>query len=228
MAKKTKKRTFNEANVQREMAKELDVDPDDLVIDEAHIASFGEEAYTVSTGRKEWTIVKNDDAAERLAIAAVTQDLEHEPEIFNRDFIERHIDEEALKKWVWQAAMEDDYASEIARHDTERFWEEADRWGVEKLPEPDEDGNMPDDVDNKYIEALREKIADDKAESPMAFFEDIYGRDEAAKYAIEAVGIDVDAAAQDAVNTDGWQHFLARYDGNSSETASGFVYWRDN
>jgi hypothetical protein len=226
---KKRKRRFTEENVQREMAEALDIDPDDLVIDERDL--FGEDVMVVSIGRggqKEWTVVPDDDTAERIALAGVTEDLNNEPEIFNKDFIASHIDQEALKKWVWDAAMEDDYADEIARSEPERFWEEAARWGVKNLPEPDEDGNMPDDVDDKYIEALKEKIADDKAESPMAFFEDIYGRDEAAKYAIEAGGIDVDAAAEAAIRVDGWQHFLARYDGNSYETDSGFVYWRDN
>jgi len=227
MAKaKKKKPAFTEASVRREMARELDLDPTDLGIDERDF--FGEDTMAVSIGQREWTVVRDEDTAERIALATVTQDLEHEPEIFNRHFIESHIDEDALKKWVWQAAMEDDYADEIARHEPERFWEEADRWNVENLPEPDEDGNMPDDVPNKYVEALKEKIADDKSEDPMAFFEDIYGKGEAAKYAIEAVGIDVEAAAKEAINVDGWQHFLARYDGNSSETDSGFVYWRDN
>ena len=61
----------------------------------------------------------------------------------------------------------------------------------------------------------------------MQFLEEIYG-DEAAAKAIEIAGIDVDAAADDAVDTDGWEHFLARYDGKSHETASGLVYWRVN
>ena len=46
--------------------------------------------------------------------------------------------------------------------------------------------------------------------------------------AIEIAGIDIDAAADDAVDTDGWEHFLARYDGKSHETDSGLVYWRVN
>lgn len=36
-----------------------------------------------------------------------------------------------------------------------------------------------------------------------------------------------EAAAEDAVRVDGWQHFLSSYDGNSYETDSGFVYWRE-
>jgi len=30
------------------------------------------------------------------------------------------------------------------------------------------------------------------------------------------------------VKDDGWQHHLSRYDGNSTETKTGFVYWREN
>lgn len=218
---------FDEDTVQREMAKALDVDLDDLDVSDSSLSSFGEPALSVSTGRKEWTVVPDEDTAEKLALAVVTQDLEQEPEIFSPSFIESHIDMKALERWVYEAQMEDEYAWEIAQDDPERFWQEASHWGID-VPEPDEDGNMPDEIADEYIEALREEIARDRSKDPMAFFEDIYGRDEATKYAIEAVGIDVSDAAQEAVRIDGWQHFLCRYDGNSYDTENGFVYWREN
>lgn len=233
MARKRKQREFTEKNVLREMAKELEVKPGDLVIEESPLTSFGEgDAFTVSFAGggpygKEWTVVADDDAAENIALAVVAQDLEQQPEIFSRDFIESHINMKALERWVYEAQMEDDYAYEIARSEPDRFWEEAERWGID-VPEPDEDGDMPDEVDDEYIEELKEAIATDRAKDPMAFFEDIYGRDEATKYAIDAVGIDIEGAAEEAVNIDGWQHFLCHYDGTSDETDSGFVYWRDN
>jgi len=63
----------------------------------------------------------------------------------------------------------------------------------------------------------------------MRYLEDIYGPTAAAAdKAIQIAGIDIDAAADDAVDTDGWEHFLARYDGNSNETDAGLVYWRVN
>ncbi|MGA8297090.1 MAG: hypothetical protein WB770_08625, partial [Acidimicrobiales bacterium] len=77
------------------------------------------------------------------------------------------------------------------------------------------------------IEELAEKQVEVELEDPMRYLEDICG-DDAAKEAIRIAGIDIDAAADDAVDTDGWEHFLARYDGNSHETASGLVYWRVN
>ena len=62
----------------------------------------------------------------------------------------------------------------------------------------------------------------------MDYLEDIYGKGDAVKQAIEIAGIDIDAAAEDAVDTDGAAHFLSSYDGNSYTTKGGLVYWRTN
>ena len=62
----------------------------------------------------------------------------------------------------------------------------------------------------------------------MRYLEDIYGKEDAVKQAIEIAGIDYNAAAEDAVDTDGASHFLSSYDGDSYETPSGLVYWRHN
>ena len=40
--------------------------------------------------------------------------------------------------------------------------------------------------------------------------------------------IDIDEAAEDAVNTDGWPHFMSRYDGNYEVTDKNIVYFREN
>lgn len=222
---------FDTQTVAKQMSKTLGVDLDDIEVEDSPLESFGAgEAMQVEADGEEYTVVPDEDTARDIAIAAVTQDLEDEPEIFNASFLEQHIDMEALEKWVFDAGMEDDYADDIATHDPDRFWEEMEQWGL-NVPEPeeDEDGDevMPE-PEEEHIEALREAIAKDRSERPMEYFEDMYGRDEATKQAIEAVGIDTEAAAEDAVQTDGWAHFLSRYDGNYSETSSGFVYWREN
>jgi len=41
-------------------------------------------------------------------------------------------------------------------------------------------------------------------------------------------GIDVDAAAEEAVSTDGPENFLARYDGTINDGPGDIIYWRDN
>jgi hypothetical protein len=289
--KRTKQHRRNESAdfgdedaVLAEVAAALDEDPEDLKIEEDRgLTSFGEGvAYRISGrgrgskhGGREWIVVESDDAAHELAKASVTQDLEHEPEIFNKDFLESHINKDLLRRDLASDVrdMAEEDLRDSAERDPERFWDDAERYGMErqyviKWDSPDGDGELPekftdsdaaedagaewqkealaaanpddgykendfsysvedaepDDVD---IENLAEKIAEERLEDPIAYLEDIYG-DEAAAKAIEIAGIDIDAAAEEAVDTDGWQHFLSRYDGNSYETKSGFVYWRDN
>lgn len=224
---------FNdEEAVLAEMAKELDIDPDDLEIDDdgRGLSGFGEGTVyliTIRGGRnnKEWCVAESDDAAREVALAVVKQDLEQEPEIFGQDFIASHIDMKHLRDELEADVQSgnDDYARDLSDRE---FWKEAARQDLE-MPEEDEDGELPEPTDDDY-DALAEAMTEDQLKDPMGYLEDIYGKGEAVAQAIKIAGIDEDAAAEDAVDTDGWQHFLAAYDGNSHETKSGLVYWRAN
>ena len=224
----------DEDAVLKEVAKDLGEDADDLKIKEdGGLGSFGEgTVYRISTprGGREWCVVQDHDTAYKLAVAVVTQDLESEPEIFNKDFLESHIDKMKLARELesdLRSMAEDD----VREMDADDFWREAGREGME-VPEAevDEDGNEEDlrDPTENELSELAEKRVEDQLRDPMQYLSDIYGDKEAVEQAIKIAGIDVDAAAEDAVDTDGWEHFLSRYDGHSHETASGFVYWREN
>ena len=207
-----------------EVAKKLGEDPEDCSIEENRgLTSFGEgTVYTVTCGRMEYSVAESNDAAYDLAKASVTQDLEHEPEIFDKDFIESHINKDRLRRDLHSDVR--DMAEEDLRQMSDReFWRTAERYI--DVPEEDDDGDMPDTED--YVDDVADAMAEERLKDPMEYLEEIYG-DEAAEQAIEIAGFDIDAAAEDAVDTDGWQHFLARYDGTSDETKSGFVFWREN
>jgi len=92
----------DEDAVLKEVAKDLGEDADDLKIKEdGGLGSFGEgTVYRISTprGGREWCVVQDHDTAYKLAVAVVTQDLESEPEIFNKDFLESHIDKMKLAR----------------------------------------------------------------------------------------------------------------------------------
>jgi hypothetical protein len=227
MAKKSTKQATDfgdEEAVLAEVAKALDEKPEDLAIEEdSGLTGFGEGViYRISAGRREWCVAESVDSAYDLAKAVVTQDLENEPEIFSKDFLESHIDTDKLRRELERDVQ--DMAEEDLREMSDReFWKTAD--GYIELPEYDEEGELPDPED--YIEEVAVKVAEERLQDPMDYLSDIYG-DEAMAQAIKIAGIDVDAAATEAVDTDGWEHFLARYDGNSTETASGFVLWREN
>ena len=219
----------DEEAVLADVAKELDTDVEELSIEEdSGLSSFGEGTiYLVQEGRVEYNVAENVDQAYALAVAVVKQDLEQEPEIFNKDFIESHINTDKLRDELKSNSLNsriDDLTYEAERN-PDNFWKDYEREGFD-APEENEDGERPEPTSTE-IEELAEKQVEVELEDPMRYLEDICG-DDAAKEAIRIAGIDIDAAADDAVDTDGWEHFLARYDGNSHETASGLVYWRVN
>lgn len=230
MARSKKEIDFDDADeVLAEVAKALKADPEDLEIEvDKGLESFRTgTVYRVEWGREEYVVVASHDQMEELALAVVKQDLEEEPEIFNKDFLEQHINKDKLRRELEPDELNsriDDLTYEAERNPDD-FWKEYEREGYD-APEEDEDGERRE-PELGEIEELAQKQVEDRLEDPMAFLEEIYG-DEAAAKAIEIAGIDLNEAAQDAVDTDGAEHFLARYDGNSHETSSGFVYWRDN
>lgn len=213
----------NDEAVLEDMADALDADVDELFIDDYDF-SRRVPIRQVEWGVDEFLVFANEEDAEAYALELVENNLEEEPEIFNQDWLQGYIDQNKLEKAVYDMAIEDDYAYEIAHRDPEQFWKEAERWNVADLPEEDEDGEMPSKVAEKYIEALKEEIAKERSTYPMQYLEDMFSREEALKWAMDNIGIDVDKAAKEAVSADGWEHFVAHYDGKSYTTGHGLVY----
>ena len=225
----------DEEAVLADVAAALNLDPENGALTITENDLFGFTIYEIELGRdplgrggsrqkKEWQVIESEEQAYDLAVAIVKQDLEEAPENFNQDFIERHIDTDRLRREL-ESDVRDGNIETLKDRSAEEFWDEAEHWGMD-APEEDEDGELPE-PDESDIETLADKQTDDQLKDPMEYLEEFYGT-ESVKKAIEIAGIDIDAAADDAVDTDGWEHFLARYDGNSHETDSGLVYWRTN
>ncbi len=218
-----RKKSFSERAVLQDMAKTLMVPASALSIDDGGrgLSSFGEGTfYYVENAGRGYVVAPDDDAAHRLAIAVVTQDLEQEPEIFNQSFLESYIDEDRLRRELQSDVEESnrDYAREMSERE---LVAEANRQGIDV--EENEDGE-PADVD-KVVDDVAEAMTNDQLRNPLEYLEEIYG-DEATKRAIEIAGIDVREAAEAAVRDDGEGHFLSHYDGEMRETAGGRPYWR--
>lgn len=217
---------FNEATVKREMANELDEDPDTFKITPSKL-TFDIDIPGYGQYGRSYTVVRNEESAHDIAVSQVADNLKDDPEIFNEDFLLEHIDEEKLRDLVRRMVMEDEYWDEIAQHETERFWEDAEREGLD-LPEPDEDGDMPSNVDQKYIDEMKERSANQATRDPLDYLSDMMGRPEALQFALDQVGIDIEAAAEAAVAADGPGHFVSSYDGELHDLPCGFTYWRTN
>ena len=223
---------YDEKDVLREFcAAERSCKPDDCEIEEAAgLTSLHEGTYyTIACGKQEWEIAKDHDSMRGLAVAIVEQNLGDEPEIFNQGWLENHINTDRLRRELETDVHDSNYyyAKEIG---TERFWKEAPDRSIE-VPDDVQDaldnGDDPRDPTDSELDAFAEDMTTGQLKDPMDYLRDIYG-DDATKEAIKIAGIDVEAAAEDAVDTDGPEHFVARYDGKSHETKSGFVYWRTN
>ena len=222
----------DEKSVLREFCAAEDCKPNDCSIEEDKgLRSFGVgDFYQIACGRNEYQVARNHDSMRDLAIAIVTQDLNDEPELFNKDFIGSNIDTDKLRTAL-QSDVEDsnrDYAHDIG---AARFWKEASDHGID-IPDDVQEaldvGDDPREPSDTEIDSFAEDMTTDQLRDPMEYLVDIYGREDAASQAIKIAGINIDRAAEKAVDTDGPEHFVAHYDGNSHETKSGFVYWRTN
>jgi hypothetical protein len=246
----------DEDSVLRAMASALECEIEDLTIEEDKgMSSFRVgDIYRVEMGSKEYYVAENEEVAHDLAVAIVKQDLEESPENFEPNFIESHIDlkklrdelqsdvesmrlddlnEEAEKKPLKfmsdndieieepPAALVKKYLNDVDeqnRYEEVRAMDAEDQWS--------EIGEEPK-VKDTDIEAIAESEAKAQLKDPLDYLKDIYG-DDAVKKAIEIAGIDVDAAADEAVSTDGEGHFLSSYDGNTNDGPGKIVYWRHN
>jgi hypothetical protein len=267
----------DEDSVLGEMARALDIDPDELKIKESHLGHFG--AGTVyeitirgSTHGKEWNVVADEDQAHELAVAIVKQDLEEEPGNFNQSFIESHIDMDRLRRDL-ESDLQNSNEEDLREMSSDDLWKEASREGLDEKwtvswDSPDGKGTLSDtfasesdaidagedwkreavaanededydesdfdysteaaEPDDSDIEQIATSRTEEQLKDPIGYLEDIYGKEDAIKKAIEIAGIDEDAAAEEAVQSDGAAHFLSSYDGNSYTTEAGLVYWRVN
>ena len=221
----------DEDKVLREIARELDIDKDGLSIKGSSSPNGCGSAYTIEThgGHKQWIVMRDDDEFEAAAVEQVKNDLQESPENFDPNFIQSHINMDRLKRDLSSDLENDnyDYANEIG---TERFWKEADQ----RISIPDDvqttldAGDDPRDPTSAELDEFAEDMTNDQLKDPIGYLEEMFGREDAQKKAVEIGGIDYDAAAEEAVRSDGAAHFMCGYDGNYETSPSGFIYWRHN
>jgi hypothetical protein len=187
------------------------------------------DAARLEIGSEDWIGFRNDGDAEEYATNLVREDLETQPEIFNQDWLLRHVDESAAEDFFRRVYQEWDegYAYDIQNEPStegydSRLTDELIQWGV--IDEGDAEAEDFDPTD--HIDDFVEKMVDDKIEQGNGgfdYYEDNFGEAEARELLARENLIDLDTAADDAIGTDGVAHFLAHYDGRELEV--GGTYW---
>jgi len=247
----------NEDKVLREVARHLGEAPGDLSIRRGSAPNGHGDAYEVTSGRQEYIVMQNEDTFEQAALAGVRADIESEPENFDQNFIQGHIDLAHLRSELHGDVFDmryEDLTDEAEKRpmlflknnnldidppsDKQvQEWAEAfDKTQGDIVALRSEDpesqwiviGEEPT-VKDSVIDELADIQANDQLRDPISYLSDIYNKEEALKKAIEIGGIDAKGAAEEAVRVDGAAHFMCGYDGNYDVTKpSGFVIWRQN
>ena len=220
----------DEDQVLAEIARVLDIDRDELDIRRGSPPNGYGEAYMISIhgGHKEWIVMRDDDEFDAAAVEGVKNDLQESPENFESNFIRHHIDMDRLRRDLSSdlSNSNSDYVSDL---DPERFWKEASDRGLD-IPDDVQaaidNGDDPREPTDAEEDEFAEDMTDEQLKDPIGYLEEIYGREEAQAKAAEIGGIDLDAAAEEAVRTDGAAHFMCS--GDYSTSPSGFIYWRAN
>jgi hypothetical protein len=170
-----------------------------------------------------WILFKNYDQMEKQSKDQVRQDLEEDPEMFSPDFIEQH--QSISPTDARQFGVEHgDFT--VEDRDLDELKEMADQYGVKY---DDTDDDTDDKLKNKLIDDVSSKVADevektinrDGLKDWICHDQGFCSEDEFQEQYGKWLHLDVDSAVDDAVDTDGVEHFIARYDGNSHELKNG-------
>jgi len=226
-------------------------DTQDAVDSERNLGFRTQAAEVEIPGYGDWIITPD---GEGLAEEKVAQDLEYEPEIFTQSWLAGHMTMSPTDMRIVAAEEADSAAEGLDASDLEDEIDavaavvkalKALTTAEDAVTSYDgDDGEHMDTLNIAYVEAddahdearedaldeAREDWAGERAEEveaelkrdALGYFEDIYGE---GQYPKNLFSLDTDAAAEDAVNTDGAAHFLSSYDGDVTEVeVNGVLY----
>ena len=215
---------------------------DHLGVDIETITTSSYDDKTFETEDGEEYLVLDSDEAREAAIEAVKNDLDDMGiESFTDDF----------KDWAYRNAIETDWFDDALR-ESEEFYaddiesEDDNEYGNRLIHEMYDEGILEDDdfekdedgeidytrvketvdIDSKkedFVDKLVENMGD-----AVEWYRSEFGEDELARTVRDNNLIDADAVAEEAIDWDGVEHFLASYDGEEIELDDGWYAYRTN
>jgi len=188
-------------------------------------------ALKIEVDDREYLIFKDDDEAYNYALKIVRNELESEPELFTQSWLRDFVDKDRLKKGIgdpyeyWENDVRNlDYPELLEKLVEEGKIDSDDPVFFKQNGDPRIENPVRIKALNGFMEAYIE--SDKPTVEPWDWLRDIYGEEEAVKQAIAIAGVDVDKAAQSAVDTGGVAHFLAHYDHAEHQLENGAMYYR--
>ena len=182
------------------------------ISDSLNIDTPFENRGSVTVDGIDYVIIQDEEESVRIATNQVKADLEDDPQLFNQTWLQDFIYIGECDKDI-MVSEEENYIREMVTEDSEN-----------EIFENEEDKK-------KWIdEIVKEKLKEyeEGFEDPINYFVNEQGMFSVADLMTQSwINIDVEKAAEDAVQLDGWPHFLSHYDGEYEETENGLIIFRD-
>jgi len=231
------------AKQELEAALEVQISIDD---DEGRYVRMSAVEGKGNNDESEWMVFQNSETAEAVALDRVKEDLESDPSMFSPEWLQYYIEisdtdrrmiaQEDADRYVDEQLSEDEILKEAGVEDEYQALQD-------QIDELDSDSDnydeMVEDLEQQRTEMLdeaRDTVRESKYDEtydelgdPIQYFvhdQGIYSIEDLMKASF--IRIDIDTAAQAAIDEDGVAHFLDHYDGAEVELPSGAVAYGTN
>jgi len=188
--------------------------------DFSEIDTFNEDengVYRIETkSGEEFFLFKNEERAEEYARAYVREMLEDEPETFNKNFLREFIYISDTDKRLIAQDESDNYVEDMEDEDVLEETGFEDKYDDAKTESQKE--KVLESARDELSGRKRDEIYGELKDDPLNYFTfetGIYSEEELLKQPF--IQIDVDEASKEAINIDGWEHFIGTYDGKSNK-----------
>lgn len=196
---------------------------DDLIVENSD-----NNQYTASNGDAEFEVFETENDARERAIERVKEDLEENPEYFNRDWLMNYIDGKDFFERVfneWNESYVNDIETKYSNEYANRLIEEMVENGILSDEEAKEEDFDLNDYKDIFIELLT-KNQIDKGNNGLEYYISKVGQEKAFKVVYENNLIDIEKASINAVDTDGIAHFLSSNNENKIVLLNGHIAYK--
>ena len=198
--------------------------------DSGRYSSFGNCA-SVTVDGEEFNLIPDHDEFHEIAVDYVKEMLEDEPELFNQSFLEQHLYITETDKRLIAGDEAEAYTSDMSDRDIANEYEREHGELLYEV-EPDEDEGIDGELDydkmrEELYDAKYDEVSNQLDDDAVGYFTENLGYEMQKLVGTGLFRIDTDAAAEDAVSTDGEAHFLSHYDGNYEETKGGIIVMKE-
>jgi hypothetical protein len=198
----------------------------DLVVEKAF-----DNYYVASNGDAEFLVFISEEEARKRAIERVKEDLEYNPEYFNRDWLMNYIDGAFNYFNNLYFEMSEGYVNDIESEDSDEYENRLVEEMVENGIISDEETKEEDFDYNDYKEDFIVLLTDEKIDEGndgIDYYISNFGEEQAFKIILDNDLIDIEQASEGAIYEDGIAHFLAPYDSTELLLNNGKVAYRTN